>query len=205
MSRLLRERGLALVALLLALVGLASSTGGSHVARIDVVVASRSLPVSAVVARTSVRLASIDARDRTPGMALRMGEVVGRIARVPLSRGDYVLHAAVADPIASMQLGPGERAVPLSIDPTAAPPLSLLRAGAHMDVVAEHDAAGDAPAHGELIARNLVLLVSAHRSDAGLVVTVRAPLATALALATAQAQAHRLRLFVRPAPTSARG
>jgi hypothetical protein len=95
--------------------------------------------------------------------------------------------------------------MPLSIDPTAAPPLALLRAGAHTDVVAEHDAAGDAPAHGELIARNLVLLVSAHSSDAGLVVTVRAPLATALALATAQAQAHRLRLFVRPAPTRAHG
>jgi Flp pilus assembly protein CpaB len=205
MSRLLRERGLALVALLLAVVGLASGTGGSRAATVDVVVASRSLAASTVVQRTSVRVVSIDARDRTPGMVLHVGEVVGRIARVPLTRGDYVLHGTVADSTASTRLGPGERAVPLSIDPTAAPPLSLLRAGAHMDVVAEHDADGDAPAHGELIARNLVLLVSARSSDAGLIVTVRAPLSTALALSTAQAQAHRLRVLVRPAAASAHG
>jgi flagella basal body P-ring formation protein FlgA len=109
MRRLLRERGLALVALLLALVGLASGTGGSHVATVDVVVASRSLPASTVVQRTSLRVVSIDARDRTPGMVVRVGDVVGRIARVQVSRGDYVLHTAVADASTSMELGPGER------------------------------------------------------------------------------------------------
>jgi hypothetical protein len=68
-----------------------------------------------------------------------------------------------------------------------------------VDVVAERDADGDGPAHSQLIARDLTLLVPAHRSDAGVVATVRAPLSVALALATAQAQAHRLHLFVRPA------
>ena len=67
-----------------------------------------------------------------------------------------------------------------------------------MDVVAEHDADEDGPARSRLIARDLTLLVQAHRSDAGLVATVRAPLAVALALATAQARSHRLRLLVRP-------
>jgi hypothetical protein len=205
MSRFLRERGLALVALLLALVGLVSSAGGSQAARVDAVVAVRGVAPSTVVQRASVRVVSIDARDRTPGMARRADEVVGRVARVGLSSGDYVLRAVVADPVSSLDLGPGERAVPLSIDPAVAPPLSLLRAGAHLDVAAEHDAVAGTPAHSQLIARDLTLLVSAHSSDVGLVVTVRAPLAIALALATAQAQAHRLRLFVRPAESGAHG
>jgi signal transduction histidine kinase len=110
-----------------------------------------------------------------------------------------LLRTAVGSPADSLVLHAGERAVPLSIDPTAAPPLSLLPAGAHVDVVAERDADGDGPAHSQLIARDLTLLVPAHRSDAGVVATVRAPLSVALALATAQAQAHRLHLFVRPA------
>ena len=146
-------------------------------------------------------MVSIDARDRTPGMATRADEIVGRVVHVRLSRGDYVLRASVADPAARLALRPGERAVPLSIETTAAPPLSLLHAGAHVDVVAERDA----PATSRLIARNLALLVAGRSSDAGLVVTVRAPLAIALALATAQARSHRLRLFVLPAETSSNG
>jgi hypothetical protein len=117
---------------------------------------------------------------------------------VRLAAGDYVLRSVVADRAAAPTLRAGERAVPLSIDPASAPPLSLLGAGAHADVVAERNAEAGAPARGQLIATNLTLLVAARRSDAGLVVTVRAPLAVALALATAEAQSHRLRLFVRP-------
>jgi hypothetical protein len=199
MSRLLRERGLALAALLLAVVGLVSSTGGSEAAQADAVVTLRTLPADAVIARSVVRVVSIDARDHTPGMATRLDEVVGHVARVRLSGGDYVLRGVVASRSSSPALRAGERAVPLSIDTTAAPPLSLLRAGAHADVVAMHDAQGGAPARSQLIARNLTLLVPALSSDAGLVVTVRAPLAVALALATAEAQSHRLRIFVRPA------
>ena len=198
MSRLLRERGLALIALVLAVVGLVASTGGSQAARAEVVVAVRALPADAVIPRDAVRIVSIDARDRTPGMATTASEVVGRVSRVRLVGGDYVLRAVVARGSTSPALRAGERAVPLSIDPGGAPPLSLLRAGAHADVVAEHDAEGDAPARSRLIARDLVLLDAAHGSDAGLVVTVRAPLAVALALATAEAQSRRLRLFVRP-------
>lgn len=199
MSSLLRERGLALLALLLAVVGLVASAGGSHAAQAHVVVAVRTLAADAVIARGSVRVASIDARDRTPGMATRTDEVVGRIARVRLAGGEYVLRSVVAPRASTPALRIGERAVPLSIDPAAAPPLSMLRAGAHADVVAEHDATGEAPARSRLIARNLTLLVAAHSSETGLVVTVRAPLAVALALATAEAQSHRLRIFVRPA------
>jgi SAF domain len=199
MSRVLRERGLALLALLLAVVGLVSSAGGSGAAQANVVVTMRTLPADAVIGKGSVRVVSIDARDRTPGMATRTDEVVGRVARVRLAGGDYVLRSVVARRSSAPALRFGERAVPLSIDPAAAPPLSLLRAGAHADVVAEHDAAAGAPARSQLIARNLTLLVSAHSSDTGLVVTVRAPLAVALALATAEAQSHRLRLLVRPA------
>ena len=199
MSRVLRERGLALLALLLAVVGLVSSAGGSDAAQAPVVVAVRTLPADGVIAKGSVRVASIDARDRTPGMATRTDEVVGRIARVRLARGEYLLRAVVAQRASAPTLRVGERAVPLSIDPAAAPPLSMLRAGAHADLVAEHDATGEAPARSQLIARNLTLLVSAHSSETGLVVTVRAPLRVALALATAEAQSHRLRIFVRPA------
>jgi hypothetical protein len=198
MSRLLRERGLALVALLLAVLGLASSAGGPHVARADVVVAVRGLVADAVIPQGAVKVVSIDARDRTPGMATRADQVIGHVARIRLSGGDYVLRAVVAGRVSAPVLRPGERAVPLRIDPSAAPPLSLLRAGAHADVVAEHDAEGGAPARSRLIARNLTLLVAARSSDAGLVVTVRAPLSVALELATAEAQSRRLRLFVRP-------
>jgi Flp pilus assembly protein CpaB len=199
MSRLVRERGLALVALLLALVGLVASAGGSAAPRARVVVAARSVAMDTVIRKDALRVVAIDASDRTPGMATRLDEVAGRVARVRLTGGDYVLRAVVADRAAPPALRAGERAVPLSIDPASAPPLSLLRAGAHADVVAEHDAEGGAPARGQLIARNLTLLVAARSSDAGLVVTVRAPLAVALSLATAEAQSHRLRLFIRPA------
>jgi Flp pilus assembly protein CpaB len=198
-TRLLRERGLALVALLLAVVGLIASTDGSHAARAEVVVAARAFAPGGVIGNGAVRMVSIDARDRTPGMATSANEVVGRVIRVRLARGDYVLRAVVARAATSPALHAGERAVPLSIDPSGAPPLSLLGAGARADVVAERDAQGGAPARSQLIARNLALLVAAHSSEAGLVVTVRAPLAVALALATAEAQSRRLRLLVRPA------
>jgi hypothetical protein len=108
-------------------------------------------------------------------------------------------------PADSPVLRAGERAVPISIDPAAAPPLSLLRAGVHVDVVAERDADADGPARSALIAKDLTLLVPAHGAEAGLVATVRAPLGVALALATAQAQSHRLRLFVRPGGVGASG
>lgn len=199
MSRFVRERGLALVALLLALVGLVASAGGSAAPRARVVVAARSVAMDTVITRDALRVVVIAAGDRTPGMATRLDEVAGRVARVRLTRGDYVLRSVVAGRAAPPALRAGERAVPLSIDPASAPPLSLLGAGAHADVVAEHAAEGGAPARGQLIARNLTLLVAARTSDAGLVVTVRAPLAVALSLATAEAQSHRLRLLIRPA------
>jgi Flp pilus assembly protein CpaB len=205
MRRLLRDRGLALVALMLALVGLVASAGGSSAAQTEVVVAARSVAPGLVVEKGAIRLTAIDMRDLTPGMATRANEVVGRTTSVRLARGDYVLRAAVGRPADSLVLRAGERAVPLSIDPTAAPPLSLLRVGAHVDVVAERDADGDGPARSQLIAKDLRLLVPAHRSDAGVVATVRAPLSVALALVTAQAQAHRLRLFVRPSGGSGDG
>ena len=198
MSRHLRERGLALVALVLALAGLVAGTRGSAAAQADAVVARHSVAPGVVVTRDALRLVRIDARDVTPGMATRANEIVGRTARMALMRGDYVGRAAVGDPAGSLVLRTGERAVPLSIDPAAAPPLGLLRAGAHVDVVAEHDADQAGPARSRLVARDLTLLVAARVSDAGLTVTVRAPLAVALELATSLAQAHRLRLFVRP-------
>jgi Flp pilus assembly protein CpaB len=199
MRTLMRERGLALVALLLAIAGLASSASGSGAPTIDVVVAARSVAPDTIIETHALRVVAIDARDRTPGMATRIAEVAGRRTHVRLTRGDYVLRGVVAARAGALVVRPGERAVPLSIDPTVAPPLSLLRAGAHADVVAEHDAENGAPARSRLIATNLTLLVAAHSSVDGLVVTVRAPLAVALVLATAEAQSHRLRLFVRPA------
>jgi Flp pilus assembly protein CpaB len=205
MSRLLRERGLALAALILALVGLVSGGGGSGAAQARVIVAAHGVPADVVVPRAAVRLTEIDARDVTPGMATRADEVVGRTARVRLAAGDYVLRSALADRAEPPALRAGERAVPISIDPAAAPPLTMLRAGSHVDVVAERDADANGPARSQLIARNLTLLVPAHRSDAGLVATVRAPLEVALALATAQARSHRLRLLVRPAAGGAGG
>lgn len=205
MRRLLRDRGIALVALILALTGLAANAAGSDPPRRDVVVAARHVAAGVAVPRDALLVVAVDTRDVTPGMATRPSEIVGRTTRSMLSRGDYVLRSAVGRPADDVRLGAGDRAVPLSIDETAAPPLSLLHAGVHVDVVAERDADADGPARSQLIARNLTLLVSAHGSEAGLVATVRAPLAVALALATAQAQAHRLRLFVRPAAGSGNG
>jgi Flp pilus assembly protein CpaB len=202
---LLRERGLALVALTLAVIGLASGSGGAHTRRTGVLVAASPLAAGTIVRSSALRVVQIDAADRTPGMATRRVEVVGRATRVRLSAGDYVLRASVTASGNAITLQLGERAVPLSVEAAAAPPLSLLRAGARVDVVAEHDADRDTPAHGELIARGLTLLEAGRATDDGLAVTVRAPLAVALRLATAQAQAHRLRLFALPASGSARG
>jgi Flp pilus assembly protein CpaB len=195
--RQLRERALALVALALALIGLASGgNAGAH--RIDVLVAARPLAAGTVVRPGALRVVAIDVRDRTPGMATHRDEVVGRAARVRLSAGDYVLRAAVAERAGAVPLGAGERAVPLSVDASAAPPLTLLRAGARVDVVAERDADAAGPARSQLIARGLTLLEPGRATGDGLAITVRAPLAIALQLATAQAQAHRLRLFALP-------
>jgi Flp pilus assembly protein CpaB len=194
----MRERGIALAALILALVGLVSGSGGSGSAQAQVIVVAHGVPADVAVPRAAVRVAQIEARDLTPGMATRADQVVGRMARVRLVAGDYVLRTALADRGGAPALRAGERAVPISIDPAATPPLSMLRAGSHVDVVAEHDADEGGPARSRLIARDLTLLVPAHRSDEGLVATVRAPLAVALALATAQARSHRLRLLVRP-------
>jgi Flp pilus assembly protein CpaB len=195
--RLVRDHALALLALALALVGLVAGSGSTAAAQIGVVVVTRTLPADAVVGPHTIRIVRIDARDRTPGMATKADEVLGRVARVRLSVGDYVLRASVAGRPASVALRAGERAVPLSIDAAAAPPLALLREGVHVDVVAEHDADRDGPARSQLVARDMVLLGGTRSTDEGLVVTIRAPLRVALALATAQAQAHRLRLFVR--------
>jgi hypothetical protein len=204
-NRLVRDRGIALVALILALIGLVSSAGGSEAAQADVVVAVHGVSSDVVVPRSALRVVRIAAGDLTPGMARRLDEVVGRTSRVALTRGDYVLRSTVGGRTGARPLRAGERAVPISIDPAAAPPLSLLRAGVRVDVVAERDADADGPARSELIARNLMLLVAARGSDAGLVATVRAPLGVALALATAQAQSHRLRIFVRPAEAGSDG
>jgi Flp pilus assembly protein CpaB len=196
---LLRERGLALVALTLAVIGLASgSSSAAHPRRIGVLVTTSSLAAGTIVRPSGLRVVLIDAADRTPGMATHRDEVVGRATRVRLSMGDYVLRASVAASGDAVSLELGERAVPLSVEPSAAPPLSLLRAGARVDVVAEHDADRDGPARSVLIARGLTLLEAGRATDDGLAVTVRAPLAVALRLATAQAQAHRLRLFALP-------
>jgi hypothetical protein len=200
--RLARERALALIALAVALIGLASSGGGARAAQIRVVVAAQTVPANAVVRAGALRTIAIDVRDRTPGMAMRMDEVVGRTAQVRISVGDYVLRTAVGTGSNGVDLRLGERAVPLSVESSSAPPLALLGAGVHVDVVAEHDADREGPARGQIVARNLTLLVAAHASDSGLVATVRAPLRVALALATAQAQAHELRLFVRPSTGS---
>jgi Flp pilus assembly protein CpaB len=196
---LLRERGLALVALILAVIGLVSGSGSAHPRRIGVLVAASSLAGGTIVRPSGLRVVLIDAADRTPGMATRREEVVGRATRVRLSAGDYVLRASVAASGDAVALKLGERAVPLSVEASAAPPLSLLRAGARVDVVAEHDADRDGAARSVLIARGLTLLEAGRATDDGLAVTVRAPLAVALRLATAQAQAHRLRLFALPA------
>ena len=129
MSRLLRERGLALAALILALVGLLSGGGGSGAAQARVIVVAQGVAADVAVPRAAVRVAQIEARDLTPGMATRADQVVGRTARVRLVAGDYVLRSALADHARSPILRLGERAVPISIDPAAAPPLSMLRAG----------------------------------------------------------------------------
>ena len=67
MSRVVRERALPLIALLLALVGLVSNARGSDAARVHVIAAVRAVPAGAIVAPGAVRIVSIDARDRTPG------------------------------------------------------------------------------------------------------------------------------------------
>lgn len=199
MNRLLRERGLALVALLLALIGLVAGTGGPGAARAEVVVASRGVATDAVLSRPSLRLVTIAADDVTPGMARRVSDVVGQTARAPISRGDYVLRSAIQVSAKAPVLRAGERAVPISVDAAGAPPLALLGAGVRVDVVAELAADANGPARSQLLAKDLTLLGRARGSDGGIVATVRAPLAVALAVATAQAREHRLRLFVRPA------
>ncbi|MDX6579640.1 MAG: hypothetical protein QOJ47_1189, partial [Gaiellales bacterium] len=55
MRRLLRDRGLALVALMLALVGLVASAGGSRAAQTEVVVAARSVAPGLVVEKGAIR------------------------------------------------------------------------------------------------------------------------------------------------------
>jgi Flp pilus assembly protein CpaB len=198
MKTLLRERGLALVALLLAVVGLASGGGGAGSSRIDVVVAARALPAGSVLRAGQLRIRSISTADRSSSMALRRSELVGRTVEISLAAGDYVLRSGLAGAAHAVPLRAGDRAVPLSLDATSAPPLALLRAGAQVDVVSEHDADRDGPAHGELLAHRLTLLSGARATDGALVVTVRAPLAVALKLATAQAQERRLQLLALP-------
>ena len=202
MKTLLRERGLALVALLLAALGLAAGGGGaSSGTTIDVVVASRALPAGSVIGAGSLRLRSIRSADRSTGMTLRRSELLGRTVEVSLGTGDYVLRSTVSGAAHAVSLRAGDRAVPLSLDASSAPPLALLRAGAEVDVIAEHDADKDAPAHGVLLAHRLTLLAGARATDGDLVVTLRAPLAIALQLATAQAQDRRLHLLALPEAT----
>jgi Flp pilus assembly protein CpaB len=200
MIGLLRGRALALVALALALVGLASG-GGSRAdeSRARVLVAAGAIAAGTMLRADSVRTVTIAAGDRTPGMATRRAEVVGHAARVRLSAGDYVLRAAVGGGAIAVGLRAGERVVPLSVEPSAAPPLGLLQAGARVDVVAEQDADRSGPARSVLIARGLSLLEPARATGDGVAVTLRAPLAVALALATAQARSRRLQLFALPA------
>ncbi|MDX6570112.1 MAG: hypothetical protein QOH15_2690, partial [Gaiellales bacterium] len=62
-----RERGLALVALLLALVGLVASASGSDAPTTRVIVAARSVTARAIIGKDMVHVVAIAARDRTPG------------------------------------------------------------------------------------------------------------------------------------------
>ena len=205
MIGLVRGRALALVALALALAGLVTRGGSTDGQRARVLVAARTIAPGTRVRTGAVRTVTIAAADRTPGMATRGAEVLGHTARVRLAAGDYVLRASVDAGATAVALRPGERAVPLSVEQSAAPPLGLLPAGARVDVVAEQDADRSGPARSVLIARGLSLLEPARATGDGVAVTLRAPLAVALALATAQARAHRLRLFALPAPGSSGG
>jgi len=127
-------------------------------------------------------------------------------AEVIVSRHDpgnpdaiYVYDPTLVGQDGAVLLRPGERAVTLEIQPTAAPPLALLGAGARVDVAVALDADRGHPARAALVASGLTLLTPARSVEGSVVVTVRAPLRRAVELAAAQSYAHDLRLLARAA------
>src|SRR5262249_48967998 len=157
--------GLGVAGLLLGLAG----AGGGHGPVREVVVAARTLPAGRAIPPDALRLVAIAAGDSTPSMATALSAVAYRRPQVPLRAGDYVLESALESGAAAA-LGPGERAVPLRVDLAAAPPRTLLRAHARVDVVATRPAATGAGGRTGVIASGLELLGPARQVDDALVV-----------------------------------
>jgi pilus assembly protein CpaB len=196
LSGALRERALPLVAVGLALLGLAAGQGHDGPRRLEVVVAARSIPAGRPIPPGAVRLVSIVATDRTPSMLAREDEAAFRVSSVPLRPGDYVVRGALQDDDRA-PLRRGQRAVALRLDAASAPSPAALRDGTRVDVVVSTDADATHPARSSVVAGALEVLGAPRRADGAVVITLRATLRQAVALTAAQSYAHDLRVLVR--------
>jgi hypothetical protein len=198
MTALTRERVPAVAALALAVLGLVLvlAGGGGSGSLVPVVVAARSLPAGRPVDPTALRIARVDRRDRTPGMLAGVAEAAYRAPAVTVPPGEYLSRELLGAAVGGAALRAGERALGLRLDPSANPSPSLLRAGAHVDVIVVRDAGRFRGPQTTVAARDLVLVAAARTLDGVLAVTVGASLRQAVALTEAQSYAHDVRLVL---------
>jgi hypothetical protein len=174
--------GLALVALLLALV-----PGGSH-SETDVLALRHAVAAGAIVQASDVVSVPIARADRTPSMLTSLGALAGHRAAIGLAGGDFLLRGALTARARASLVRHGERAVALEVAPAAAPDARLLRPGRYVDVLVM-------ATHGSRVAaRGLEIISPASERSGAIAVTVRAPAAVAVALATSRGE---LRLLLR--------
>ena len=197
MKGVLRDRPLGLVALVLALLALATGLRPhGEVAHEPVVLVTQPVAAGAQIAPSALRVVELDTSMVAPSMVHSLAEASGSVALVRLWPGDYVTRNGIARERRAV-VRSGERAVPLRVDPSAAPPRDMLRPGARVDVAIAADADRDRPARSVVVAGNLEILWPARRIDGTLVVTVRATTRVAVELTAAQSYARDLRLLLR--------
>jgi Flp pilus assembly protein CpaB len=202
----LRANAVPLAALACALVGLAATLGGgTGSSGATVVAVARSVPAGTAIPAAALRLLRIDAGDRTPTMVGALSDAAGRVALVPLQGGDVLLRGELTARTAVAPLRGGERAVTLRLDPSAAPPVTVLAPGGRVDVVVSTDADAHHPARSLVAAAALEMLAPARERDGMLVLTLRASVRQAVALTEAQSFAHDLRVLVRPQSSAGGG
>ncbi|NLY52487.1 MAG: Flp pilus assembly protein CpaB [Firmicutes bacterium] len=188
------------------------SIGGSgevqEVKEVGVVVASTDIPSGTPVTANMLRLAQVAETALHPDAAAAPNEVIGRITKAPIVRGEQILHSrllpAGVRPSLSFVIPSGKRAVSVAVNEVVGV-AGFIKPGDRVDVLATMDSADGKSAVTSTVLQNVEVLAIAQdmeeRVDKEPKVTTTVTLAVSLAEAqkiTLAEETGVLRLALRP-------
>lgn len=182
----------ALVALLLAL------RPHAPVERTTVVVAQARVKAGNAIPASALGTVEIAAADRAPGMIAATATAAGQRAAIALAPGEYVTRSMLGETGVRDQLGPGERAVTIVVEPSALPSTTILARGSLADVAVTFDADADVPAHAAVVASGIEVLERRPTEGGSVAVTLRLHAREVRAVLTAEGGQRPMYLLARP-------